>query len=158
LGGKTGDASFVLDEMSRLIPPSHIPYSSEQTALIVADLYRRLGRDGDMDEQFKHVLQGTRVSRDERIWLAGYYGQFLNKWDRAEDILLELINENKEDVQVYSELFRVYQMSEQNEKGIRLLENWLLRHPEDVNAQEQLEQLKRLAGRDSLDTGENQEK
>jgi len=158
LNGKNEDASFVLDEMSRLIPPSHIPYSSEQTALIVADLYRRLGRDKDVDEQFKYILPGTQVSRDERIWLAGYYGQFLNKWDRAEEILMELINQNKDDVQAYSELFRVYQMSEQYEKGVHLLENWLLRHPEDTNAQQQLEQLKQLAGRDSLARGENKEK
>jgi len=103
-------------------------------------------------------LPGTQVSRDERIWLAGYYGQFLNKWDRAEEILMELINQNKDDVQAYSELFRVYQMSEQYEKGVHLLENWLLRHPEDTNAQQQLEQLKQLAGRDSLARGENKEK
>jgi hypothetical protein len=153
--GKKEETSFVLDEMARLIPPTHIPYSSEQLALIVADLYRRIGRDEEVEKQFNYVLKGGQVDRQERIWLAGYYGQFLNKWDRAEEILLELINENRDDVQAYSELFQVYRMSEQYEKGARLLENWLLRHPEDTNAQRQLEQLRQLAERDSSFTGEN---
>ena len=73
-------AGYVLDEMSRLIPPSHVPYSSEQLALIIADLYRRIGREDDVEKQFSYVLKGTQISREEKIWLAGYYSQFLSKY------------------------------------------------------------------------------
>ncbi|HDQ44686.1 MAG TPA: tetratricopeptide repeat protein, partial [bacterium] len=123
-----------------------IPYSDERAALSVADLYRRLGRPAELEERIRNVIPGRRISRDERFRLAYFYSQLFGEPDRAEELLLELLAENPTDMDVYSELFRVYKDSGQYDKAVEILEIWLRDvNPDDSHAQSELEALRRLA-------------
>jgi outer membrane protein assembly factor BamD (BamD/ComL family) len=51
---------------------------------------------------------------------------------------------NKSDVEAYSWLVQVYISSKQYEKAIQLLEEWIMNHPNDPNAKEELEKIKEM--------------
>lgn len=142
-------AAELIDHMMELMPEDHIPYSDERGALFVSDLYQRSGRETDAVERATKVIPGRYMSRQDRSWLASYYLQVLNEYDRAEELYRELIMENPEDAQAYSGLVSLYRWSKQYDKGIALLEDWLSRHP-DPNAEVQLTEMKRLAVQDTL--------
>jgi hypothetical protein len=157
--GQRDDAAFVLEEMSKRIPEENIPYASERIALAVAGHYRRAGLPEDHEKRLQHVLPGRPKSHQEQLDVAAYLAQVLQDYDRAESILLRIIQENPDDVQAYAGLIQTYRLGRKYDKAIALLEGWILRHPTDPNAKVELERLKKLAGIDSTDTqpGENPE-
>ncbi|MFH1943943.1 MAG: DUF2723 domain-containing protein [bacterium] len=148
--GKKDEALFILDEMSKRMPQEVIPYSDERLAVVVASLYKSAGRSGEIEERIKHVIPGRLLSSEDRVLLADYYAQILQDWTRAEEMYRQIIRENPSEVHAYSGLFQTYSMSRQYDKGIALLEQWLLGHPGDAGAKKELEEMKRLAAADSL--------
>lgn len=148
--GKKDEAVFILDEMSKRMPQEVIPYSDERLAVVVASLYKSAGRSGEIEERIKHVIPGRLLSSEDRVLLADYYAQILQDWTRAEEMYRQIIRENPSEVHAYSGLFQTYSMSRQYDKGIALLEQWLLGHPGDAGAKKELEEMKRLAAADSL--------
>jgi hypothetical protein len=138
-------ASVVMDEMSRRVPAQIIPYSHEGLAFRVADIYRRLDRLPEAEEQQHLVIPGSRLSALEQALMKSYYAQFSKDWDQAESVILEYIQDNPYDAQAYSELLRVYRLSKQYEKGISILERWLSWNPRDAGARKELESLRQMA-------------
>jgi tetratricopeptide (TPR) repeat protein len=144
--GQAEEAMSLLDAMAERMPAEVLPYFDERHALAVSDLYRRAGYPDGLEERLQYVVPGRQLSREDRTLLAGYYAQILQKWDRAETLYLGLIDEDANDAEAYSGLFLTYKLSGQYEKGIALLEHWLIRHPNDTNAQEELEVLREIMG------------
>jgi len=142
-------AAFILKEMEKRMPEEHIPYSDERIALMVADYYRRAGLPPEYEKRIKHVLPGRPVSVQQQLWLADYYSQVLHKWDRSEEIFRQLIQQNPNNVRAYSGLFHMYKISKQYNKGIQLLEDWMLHHPMDSTAKKELDIMKKLAASDT---------
>lgn len=145
----------ILDKMNEIMPLEVILYSDERAAVYVYEMYRRAGRPGDLDFHLGHVLPGQPVNRQDKLLLASYLMFNLQKWDRAEQILQELRQYNPEDVEVYYELLRLYALSRQHKKAVALLETWVLRHPEDTSAREELERLRQLQFSDTIETLRN---
>ncbi|NQT26536.1 DUF2723 domain-containing protein [candidate division KSB1 bacterium] len=144
--GDREKALQVLDEMQIRMPESVIPYSDQMAALSVADLYRRLGQDPELDNRVNHILPGRSMSREDRLRLAQYYYQLFDDNLRAEEILSELIAKNPNDLEVYSEMFRLYRETKQYNKATLLLETWLSDiNPNDKDAKLQLEEMRQLA-------------
>lgn len=140
------DALQILKEMEIRIPESVIPYSDQMAALSVADMYRRVGEDPNLAQRIKHVLPGRALSRDSRLLLAQYYYQLFDDYERAEEILTDLIAASPNDLEIYSEMFRLYRESKQYSKAVLLLENWLTDiNPNDTDARAQLEEMRQLA-------------
>lgn len=144
--GQDEKALEVLEAMETRIPEHVIPYSDPMAALSVADLYRLLGRDPELDKRTSHVLDGRSMSRDSRMSLARYYYRLFDEYDRAEEILTELSRENPNDLEIYSQLFSLYRESKQYGKAVQLLETWLTEiNPNDEDARQQLREMRRLA-------------
>jgi len=156
--GEKEEASAILDEMSRKIPASHIPYSHERLAVMVADFYKRVGRSPEADKQKDYILPGSGLSHKERLVMQSYHAQAMKDWDQAESYLLQLVEENANDVEAVSELLRMYHLSKQYEKGIEILERWLQRNPGDSNARKQLDLLRSMAGDQSSGIASGQDK
>jgi len=142
---KKDEALFILDEMNKKMPEDHVLYADEGMALSVAEHYKWAGRPGDYRERTKYVVPGRQLSRNEREYLANYYAQVVNDWDRSEALYRKLIQENPNDVQAVSGLVWMLEASKQYEKGMQVLEDWLMRHPGDPNAKIKLEEFKKKA-------------
>jgi len=142
-------ASEILTKMGEIIPDTHIPYSDRRQALIVSDIYRRAGLDPAFEERSKRIIKGHMPSVSEQTWLAGYYAQVLQDWQKAEELYKEIINYNPNSADAFAGLFQVYKMSKQYDKAAALLEDWLMRHPGDRGAKEELDNLKKLAKKDT---------
>jgi hypothetical protein len=144
--GEKEKAQEVLEHMELSMPEKVIPFSDERAAIAVADLYRRLGQDVNLEERIKNVISGRSLSREDKFRLVYYYSDYFHDPKRAEELLLEMLNKNPSDVDVYSELFRVYKNSKQYTKAIDILEKWLRDvNPNDKQAQKELEEIRRLA-------------
>jgi len=139
---RNADAIRVLDEMSKIMPEKVIPYSDERAALYINNLYLRAGRRIDLSEQLKNVIPGQPESQQDMLMTAGYYAHSLQDWDSAERILRRLIQQDHNNAQAYSELLRVFSLSRQHEKAAGLLEDYLLYHPDDTSASNELERIR----------------
>jgi len=135
-------AASILDAMTERMPEHCIPHGDERAALMTSQLFREAGRPADVDRRVQHVIPGRMMSREERLDLGAYYAQVFHDWEKAENALAVLIEEDPEDVEAYAWLVQTYRWSGQHEKGIRLLEDWLERHPGDRYAQRELNDFK----------------
>jgi tetratricopeptide (TPR) repeat protein len=140
--------------MSEKLPEEFLPYSDQRAALLFADVFEQAGLPGDIEKRLTHVIPGRTMSRQDRIDLGGYFAQVFQDWQRAEETLLPLLEENPDDVEVYSWLLYTYQWSRQYDKAIRLLEGWIVRHPTDSYAKKALENIKQKASLDTLNRPE----
>jgi tetratricopeptide (TPR) repeat protein len=140
--GRNPDAIRVLDEMNSVMPQEVIPYSDERAALYINNLYLRAGKKIDLSEQLKNVIPGQPQNAQEMLWTASYYAQNLQDWDSAERILRRLIQADRNNGQAYSELLRVFSLSRQHEKAAALLEEYILYHPEDTSASNELTRIR----------------
>ena len=149
--GNKEKAAEILKKMDEIIPDTHVPYTDKRQALIVSDIFRRAGLDPAFEARSQRIIPGHLPSVQEQSWLAGYYAQVLRDWEKSEELYRELINHNPNSAEAFAGLFQVYKSSKQYNKAITLLEDWLLRHPGDTGAKNELDNLKKLAA-DSLET------
>ena len=148
--GDKEEAGFILDEMSRRIPADHVPYSSEELALVIADLYKRLGRLSDLSEFTDNVLEGVYSDRDEKLRVGSYYTHIFEKYKRGEELLNDVIKKDPEDVEAIYELYRLYRTSKQYDKAMMILEELTAIYPKDVSLQREMDSLKQLAAKDTV--------
>ncbi len=147
--GENEEAQLVLNYMSEKMPPEMIPYNDERHALAITNFYQRAGLPIDGEEQLQYVIQNRQMSREERMTIAGYYAQ-LQYWDRAEAVFKDMIEENSNDAEAYSMLVAIYKMSQQYEKGVTILEDWVGRYPRDSIAMSELQSLRNMVTSDSI--------
>lgn len=145
------EALSILNEMSEKMPEEIISYSDERMALAVTGQYRRAGGSGDYENRLQYVIPGRQVSRQDLLQMAEYYSLVLKDNKRAEEIYRKLIQENPDDVEAYSGLFRIYSGSRQYNEGIVLLERWIKSHPEDMTAKTELDRLRKIATSETQD-------
>jgi thioredoxin-like negative regulator of GroEL len=148
--GDKKEALFILDAMSERIPEENVPYTHEDVALRVAELYTMAGRPDEYKRLIRYILPGPQISRQEKLELVGKYLRIYQNWERAESILNELIQTDPNDMEAIYLLVQTYAWSRQYEKGIKLLEDLKLRIPNDPNIQKNLDQLRQMAKEDTL--------
>jgi hypothetical protein len=129
----------VLDEMGMIMPQEVIPFSDERAALYINNLYLRAGKKVDLSDQLKNVIPGQPQNAQEMLMTAGYFAHNLQDWDSAERFAPQADRNNG---QAYSELLRVFSLSRQHEKAAGLLEEYLLYHPEDTSASNELNRIR----------------
>jgi len=144
------EAIKVLDEMLKRIPPEHIPFTHESIALMIAKLYRLAGSNVDYHKFTDCVIKERYQSEAEKFDLVRDYAYVFKDWDRAEEILNDLLKTGRSNPKtvgrIYGYLLDIYKQSKQYAKGIQLLENYLMRYPGDSVARSELGKLKRLQG------------
>ena len=139
----------VLHAMEKKIPQQVIPFSMERMAATVAYMYQMAGEKIDHTYFTSHVLKNRYESPDEIMEMASYYYSMLNDTQRAEELFKEVLRSDPDNMRANPALIYIYRETGQYEKGIQLLENWLLRHPRDPSAQKELDAFQALARGDS---------
>lgn len=157
LNDRKEEAALILDEMERRLPKEVIPYSDERHAMMINELYRWADRMAESETRTQYIIPGRQLGNQDKLWLARYYAQVFQNWDRAEALYREILETSPNEMEAYSGLFYVYRESRQYDRGITLLENWLMRNPRDESARRELEALKVLARIDTASTAPDPE-
>jgi len=142
--GKNEQAKETLERMSRVLPAKVIPYTHKALALRAAELYRKVEMDPEAEQQLLHFREDVKISEAERAIIRSQTAREMNDWDKAEKILLDVYNAEPNNVEVISELLRVYELSKQYTKEIELLTDVIERYPNSPVLQEKLEAVKKL--------------
>lgn len=145
---KTEQAITVLEEMDRRISEEAIPYPNEYIALGIAEFHRRVGLDGSYARRIRHVIPGKTMTAREMRELADMYARVFRDWARAISYYSKIISEYPEDWEAVSRLATVYSMSGQYGEALRILEDWIGRHPGDARANQFLRAFKQSRSRE----------
>jgi hypothetical protein len=149
LKGEKQKTLDVLHTMEEKIPHQVVPYSIERVAATVAYMYKMAGEEVEHQYFTDHVMKNRYVSVEEQLEMASYYFTMLNDADRAESMFGEVLKSDPDNMQANPALIYIYRQTGQYEKGIQLLESWLLRHPRDPSAQRELDAFRALVQGDT---------
>ncbi|MFO7891308.1 MAG: DUF2723 domain-containing protein [bacterium] len=144
---KKDKAIETLETMSRVIPAKVIPYTHKALALRAADLYRRVEMEPEAEQQLLHFREDVEISEAERAIMRSQTAQGMNDWDKAEKILLDEYKTHPDNMEIISELLRVYELSKQYDKEIKLLTDLLEKYPNAPALEEKLDAIKKLQSR-----------
>lgn len=150
------DMISALDKMEKSIPESVIPVHDRRFSLNVGKMYLEGGKPEEFERRIEFWLKQNIIPPDEKLQYAQIYHQFLNNPIRAEQIALDLINQNPGFVDGYYWLFKLYSDIKSYDKGITLARELLTINLNDRQAQFWLRQFENLSksGLDST-TGNN---
>jgi hypothetical protein len=126
----------LLAEMDERVPGDVIPWTNRYLRLLF-DSYSILSDPGAIDS----MLAGGSTRQD--LQLIGENLYQLNKLAPAGKIFERLYQDDPDDVQTLSILINIYERDKDYTKGAEILEKWLERVPNDINARKKLEQFKK---------------
>lgn len=139
-----------LEAMEARIPEENIPFAHKFGAMMVADLYKRVGLEANSKERIQNLVKGVSNTRQDKLETAEYFIRYLQEWEQAAEVLNQLLDENPNDIEAMRMQVMNYYMARQFDKAIVLYEDWVMRHPQDTAAKQDLQRLKVLAQQDSL--------
>ena len=152
--GKNDEAIRIMDEMGKYFPPEKVPFYSERTALAIADLYERAGKDISVEELSKYMVPNSLVSSDEKLMLAQFHAMNFQNWGRAEELATSVLKDNPREARAYQLLLHVYRSTKQYAKAIDLMEDWLRYiNPNDQSAKDEIADLQTMVVNDTSGTG-----
>ncbi|MBN1780639.1 DUF2723 domain-containing protein [bacterium] len=146
--GNKSKAAEVFNAMDKAVPPEVVPYPSELTAMYINNVGMQMGAEIDIEKRVEMVIPNRLMSRQERRETANFYAFGFQMYDRAQEILEQLVKENPNDMRAQSELYNVYKSSGQYTLAIKFLEQWLLRNPDDPSARSEMDEIQRLMADD----------
>jgi len=121
----------LMEDMEKNIPSSVIPWTNKYLKLI-RDSYSLASEQISTDSLFK----SNYTEKDMQIIGENLYRLGLGKY--SESIFESIFASNPNNVQALSILIDIYERSGKYEQGIRLLEDWLKRNPNDPQAKQKL--------------------
>jgi len=141
----------VLDKMEEKLPEKIIPINDKRIGFTLGRMYQEGGKPEEFERRLDEFLNEPGISPDEKLELAQIYYQFLENNDKAEQIALQLVENNPNYVRAYYWLFNLYTSTKDHEKGINLAKRLLAINPNDMQAKVRLEQFEKFisADRDS---------
>ncbi len=143
----------VLDKMNEVMPEEVIPLRSYQISLNFGRMYAEAGRPEELEKRLGLAAQNYYLGPMDKMYLAEYYSQILNKAAVAESLVVNVLEEQPEFAQSYSWLVNHYAQRGKYAKGVETLQKWLALHPTDKDALTQLSRLQSLAAmQDSIIT------
>jgi tetratricopeptide (TPR) repeat protein len=143
----------VLDRMENVMPEEVIPLRSFQLSLNFGRMYFDAGRPDELERRIERILKLYTLRPSDKAFLAGHYSQFLENYAKAESLATASLDEQPNNPQAVSTLIDVYQKTNQLDKAVKALENYVAFRPDDRAAQGQLAALKlQAATNDSLGT------
>ncbi len=142
-------AVAVLDKMESVMPEKVIPLRDYRLSLNFGRLYSDAGRPEELDRRLDAALVDYPLRPADKMFIAQSYSYELKNDDKAEKITRTIVDEHPDFMQAYAWLVGQYTKNKQYDKGVEILEKWLVQRPGDKNAETQMASLKRLAAADT---------
>ncbi|MCK5146580.1 DUF2723 domain-containing protein [bacterium] len=143
-------ARAAIEAMEDRIPEENIPFASQYGALIISELYKRMGEDSGFDKRSQNLVEGVQVSREDKYSAAYFHINYLHEYEKGAKILEELHRDNPGEIKILGDLIMAYRQMKDYDKAILLLEEHIMRNPRDTGAVQQLQILKQMADKDSI--------
>jgi tetratricopeptide (TPR) repeat protein len=137
-----------LDKMEESIPETVIPVHDRRFSFGVGDMYREGGRPEEFEKRLEYWLNQPNTTIEDKFQYAQFYHQLLRNYTRAEEIILDLINQNPKYLKGYYWLFNLYSEINAYDKGINLAKELLNINPNDKQAKFWLNQFEKLSSED----------
>jgi len=124
----------LLTSMQENIPEEVIPLTSRMANLQIGSMEREAGFPEKMEIRLKKLLKNPHSTFNDRLIYGNYYLRELRNFQKAEQIFNELVEEQPNSGRAVGLLVSTYELSENIEGALRVLNNWLELHPNDSNA------------------------
>lgn len=152
--GENDKAQEVLEKMGEVMPDDVIPYNDERSALYYTDIMKQVGIEVDLDEQLNKIIKGRYLGTQEQIWLSSYYTQVFGEYDRAEALLLSVLEKSPSNVQALSALGQTYKKSGNYQQAIQIFERLQMQYPGDKGLEGEIASVKLLMENKNKDQSE----
>jgi len=141
------EAIKMLDDLEQRTPLDRIPFPSYQTQLHMGFLYFNAGQVDKLKKIIELTLQRDDIKNnsDAYIQIAQIYAFYLNEIDPAIGLYKTALSYSPNNVDAYSQLISIYQRSKRYPDAIRMLEDWLIKNPNDTSANTMLQQIKQMS-------------
>ncbi|MDZ7821129.1 MAG: tetratricopeptide repeat protein [Candidatus Marinimicrobia bacterium] len=143
--GKPEKAESLLNALDKAIPEDIIPQYHPELSLQTGRLYHQLGDTAEYVDRISAVMERGQLDERTMMIIAQELIYTLEAYDKAEEILLPMYQENPNNNWVAGSLVRVYREREEYSKALNILDRWLRVAPNDQQAQSLKTQIERLA-------------
>ncbi len=142
----------VLDKLSAVMPDSVIPIRKE-LQFQIGRMYYFAGQHDKFKQILKRLMERVDVPLDERLQYAEATVQiYPDEAKNVETYVQQLNDDYPTHQELYYWLARHYVRANEYQKGIDILNKWLVRNPNDKNAISQIEQIQNLITSTKKDT------
>ena len=132
----------ILNNMENYFPSDMLPYNNDKLELQVAQIYFMLGDENEYIKRLGIIENRDRVSNETLLNVGQMYLSELNDYDKAYNIFYRLYEKDPTNIEyMYSTVQSLARM-DRIDNAVQLLENWLIRYPNDSQIQELLNSLK----------------
>ena len=132
----------ILNNMENYFPSDMLPYNNDKLELQVAQIYFMLGDENEYIKRLGIIENRDRVSNETLLNVGQMYLSELNDYDKAYNIFYRLYEKDPTNIEyMYSTVQSLARM-DRIDDAVQLLENWLIRYPNDSQIQGLLNSLK----------------
>ena len=121
----------ILNSMEEYFPSKTLPYNNDKLELQVAQIYFMLGDENEYRNRLKNIEDRDRVNSETLLSVGQMYLQELNDYPKAYDVFKRLYEKDPNNIEyMYASVQSLARMEKINE-AIKILENWLIKYPND---------------------------
>ena len=132
----------VLDAMEERIPEDVIPVPNPDVTIVLGQYYHLAGRPEELESRMGRLLADPTLGAQRIIQIAEMYYNRLNKPEKGEVQMKRALELDPNSTQAYVMLINQYEKQKRYADEITLLEEWLVRHPNDQNVEKKLNDLR----------------
>ena len=138
------DVQIILDEMAKKIPERVIPILDPRLSLGIGNLYLEAGKPDEFERRLNTLVNSPGTSTARKFEYAQVFYQYLNKGEKAEELVLQIINDEPDFLNGYYWLFSYYEATKNFSQGYNLAQRLLNLYPEDRQAKNHAEHFEKL--------------
>ncbi|MFQ6609663.1 MAG: protein O-mannosyl-transferase family [Fidelibacterota bacterium] len=139
------NALRVLKDMDTYFPPDVLPYNNPDLEFQIAQLYNRSGDEQEFRSRLSDIEKEKNLSLDTEYYIGKVYLDELADYPSAIRVFKKLYDQPQysEIPEIMNGLALAYARNGEDENAISILENWLIMHPEDEDARQLMNLLKK---------------
>ena len=139
---KNKETLNLLNKMEQYFPSEHLPMRNGDLEIQIGRMYKEAGDTKKYTDILDDLLNNEKTSFQDIFYIGQLYMQDLQNYERAIEIFKNLNIEYPREFEIVISLVQAYSQSNQFEKAINILNNWLEKNPDDPKALEYLNILK----------------
>ena len=132
----------LLASMEENIPEEVIPITSRMAKLQIGSMEKEAGFPEKMKKRLENLLANPRSTFNDRLIYGNYYLRELGDFETATRIFNELVVEQPNSGRAVGMLVSTYDESKDYMGALRILNDWLVLHPNDNNARLRMDELR----------------
>ena len=131
--------------MDSYFPPDILPIRNVDLELQIARLYKESGDEKEYRLRLENQLNSNDLSLDNMFYIAQLYAQDLGDMDMAISIYNNLRIEYPDEFEIVIALVQIYSQMDRTDDALKLLNEWIMYHPNHKQSKEWLSLLKEMS-------------